>query len=447
MFTKPLYHNPRLALSSSIRVLQVMVLATFVGCSSHPTHEWELTTPPQAIDIEFAMTDSSDHSHLKKVDEHHWPKLYIPDDLRPCCVFGTGFKVEVKGIPVPIYSIDNIVDVNKLGKHTYNGGFLGGSAGDYIVGDSEENGMVYTCRGGVIDIAHVRDNADFTLFVFFAILPYLHEGVTVTMFPELGTRQIKIAPVPLSTDDEDYVDLAIAITGWAVYNLSILHEINQWYGLESVKGYPEGASAFSPEDLYSNIIGIRIGEAIIRNRLAADNEFYSHNVSLWIEGVLDWLGAVPRKSTKAYLKAVDQNWWDSSIRIPGKYVVRLRNYDLANRQTPKLITPLLTEEQRKDPLLEACPMDSQPQALFIDEDAQGYDLGKIVTVTEDVSSEEYLKNFPTQHKDWPKDNIITQEQFELIVTNSQQVDMLFLEENKIVPRVAPPFVHPGTDSP
>lgn len=104
-----------------------------------------------------------------------WPtveRLSAPDGLRPCCAFGYNLKAQALGIPVPLYQLNNVVEADELGEHHYNDSLLGAVAN--LMGiSSEQDGLVYTVHGGFIDIAHVRDTADMTLFLFSHIWPRL----------------------------------------------------------------------------------------------------------------------------------------------------------------------------------------------------------------------------------------------------------------------------------
>lgn len=121
-----------------------------------------------------------------------WPILHdlkAPQGLRACCAFGYDLQAEVAGIPVPFYTIDNIVEADNLGEHHYNDSYLGATAG--LMGVSHEKvGLIYTTDGGFIDIAHVRDTADYTLYLFSQIYPKLGEEWTLTLSDELASRQI-----------------------------------------------------------------------------------------------------------------------------------------------------------------------------------------------------------------------------------------------------------------
>ena len=96
-------------------------------------------------------------SHVTPVVSH----LTAPESLRPCCAFGYDLHVRAIGVPIPVYQIGNVLTLDTLGRHHYNDSALG--AVKNLVGLSEEkNGLIYTRRGGFIDIAHVRDTADNT---------------------------------------------------------------------------------------------------------------------------------------------------------------------------------------------------------------------------------------------------------------------------------------------
>lgn len=56
----------------------------------------------------------------------NWPiiaSLAPPQGLRACCAFGYNLQAELWGLPVPFYTIDNIVEADSLGEHHYNDSF------------------------------------------------------------------------------------------------------------------------------------------------------------------------------------------------------------------------------------------------------------------------------------------------------------------------------------
>ncbi|EHJ5083842.1 DUF4056 domain-containing protein, partial [Salmonella enterica subsp. enterica serovar 47:z4,z23:-] len=100
-------------------------------------------------------------THPMPAASEAWPTMPpqpLPKGLRPCCAFGYDLHAELLGLPVPFYQLNNIVTVDSLGHHQYNDHLYSGVAN--LIGLSgENNGIVYTLRGGFIDTAHVRDTA------------------------------------------------------------------------------------------------------------------------------------------------------------------------------------------------------------------------------------------------------------------------------------------------
>lgn len=118
-------------------------------------------------------------------------ELPPPESLRPCCAFGYDLHVRAAGIPIPMYQIGNVLTLGTLGKHHYNDSAFG--AVKNLLGLSEEqNGLIYTRRGGFIDIAHVRDTADNTFYLFNRIAPTLGQAGRIFYSEELGVRRVQL---------------------------------------------------------------------------------------------------------------------------------------------------------------------------------------------------------------------------------------------------------------
>src|SRR3546814_15317515 len=100
------------------------------------------------------------------------------------CALVTG--VQTCALPI---CLDNVIDPTLLGHHGYNGGSTS-FIGDLTGSDAEKLGIVYTRRGGFIDIAHVRDSADNALFLFSQIWPRLGQPWSLDLGPELAERRI-----------------------------------------------------------------------------------------------------------------------------------------------------------------------------------------------------------------------------------------------------------------
>lgn len=286
--------------------------------------------------------------------------LSAPESLRPCCAFGHNLHVRAVGIPVPFYQIGNVLDIDTLGSHRYNDSALG--AVKNLLGLSEEkNGILYTHRGGFIDIAHVRDTADNTFFIFSQIYPRLGQDWRDFYSNELGVRRLRFNAFSPPGEMTRRYTLAAWLAGHLAFQLAQWHEIAQWYGFQSVPGFPETISAFSPEDLYANLLGARIAIAIILHGQAGSVAQYNDAMTRELKGALERLGAVTREETAQKFQALDGDWWSSQRRVPDKFLVLKRNYSLANNRLP---TPVSFEK-------------AEPWLLTMPQVVEGYRLSRL----------------------------------------------------------------------
>ena len=259
--------------------------------------------------------------------------LPAPESLRPCCAFGYDLHVRAIGVPIPVYQIGNVLTLGTLGHHHYNDSALG--AVTNLVGLSDEkNGLIYTHRGGFIDIAHVRDTADNTFYLFSKIYPKLGQRWRFFYSEELGLRRIQLhAFTPPAGMTQRYT-LAAWLAGKIGFELAEWHEIAQWYGFQSVPGFSEEISAFSPEDLYSNLLGARLAITVILQGHAGSVEEYNKAMDEVLHQALIGLGVVTREETEKMFREVDGDWWNSKRRVPDKFLVLKRNYLLSDSRFP-----------------------------------------------------------------------------------------------------------------
>jgi hypothetical protein len=112
------------------------------------------------------------------------------------------------------------------------------------------------------------------------------------------------------------------------------HEVAQWYGYQSVPGFSEEISAFTPEDLYSNLLGARLAiDAILQGRAVSVTSYNSAMETLLPEA-LHQLGAVSITETQRQFDGIDGDWWDSHRRVPEKFLVLKRDYTTSSNRLP-----------------------------------------------------------------------------------------------------------------
>ncbi|EFA6995956.1 DUF4056 domain-containing protein [Escherichia coli] len=264
------------------------------------------------------------------------PPLSPPEGLRACCAFGYDLGVRVPWLrtPLPFFHLDNVVEAGSTGGHHYNDSFVSGML-SLTGGGREHNGIIFTTQGGFVDTAHVRDTADMTVFIFTRLWPRL--GQAFVLSPgrdELAQRRLVFrAFTPPSSVRDRYV-LAAEISARLAYQLAVWHEIAQWYGFESVPGYPETVSAFSPEDLWSNLLGARVALSLIFSGQTADRRMYETAMQNALKQVLVHLGGGAASRTRFQLRMLDRVWWNSRCLLPDKWLVIKRNYDVDADRLP-----------------------------------------------------------------------------------------------------------------
>ncbi|WHP81981.1 DUF4056 domain-containing protein [Edwardsiella anguillarum] len=297
----------------------------------------------------FGLPMSLDLAQLQPLQAAHaWPvsaPLPPPDGLRPCCAFGYDLNAEALGVPIPFYRLNNVVEADALGGHRYNDSLFGALASLAGLG-SERNGLIYTRRGGFLDLAHVRDSADMTVYIFSHLYPRLGQAFRLDLGDELARRQLVFSAFTPPHEARERYTLAAYLAARLAFEVAAWHEVAQWYGYESIPGFSEGVSAFSPEDLYSNLLGTRLALTLILNGHTASLGQYSAALTTLLPQALCQLQAQPAILTRFQFDMLDGKWWDSRQAVPQKFLVLKRNYDTRDDRLPTSISGELTPPLR-----------------------------------------------------------------------------------------------------
>jgi hypothetical protein len=234
-----------------------------------------------------------------------------PPSSRVCCIFSFALAL----------------DPNKLAGHVYgNGNDLDAATSQ----TKEPVGYVYTAAAGLVDIGHVRDNADMTLWVYANLLIGSHSiqvGNDTAFVPNIPTDKTK----------------RIALAGAIVYTSSWAHELVTWGDSpilpSSWLGPEEDYSAFSPEDLPSNIVGIETATRALNAGGDASPAAFSKQMDIALAKMMTELGAQPAAETtkllaQVQLTSADKDllgkWWIKNYTVEtSNFGVRLirRNFD------------------------------------------------------------------------------------------------------------------------
>ncbi len=235
--------------------------------------------------------------------------------MRACCALGYNLAPRIGSIEFPI-RIGNVSASRPFGKHNYAGALR----------LDERNAHLYTCRGGFIDLAHVRDNADWTAYLISELDTLLGSGKTLDLPPEAGARRLKLPARAVVGDRAEVVRL---VAQRVALDLSIWHEIASWYGFSLVPVFPERLSAFSPEDFYSNVIGTELGVRAYRSPQPFDDAMNHELVA-----ATQALDPVPGAVTRRAFQLIDGLWWDSRRFVPDTDMVTRRSLAIGPVVTP-----------------------------------------------------------------------------------------------------------------
>jgi hypothetical protein len=242
------------------------------------------------------------------------------------CSFSGGPKARMGYLPTATFNI-LFADPNNLGTHTYRAG-----------PSSEEGGIVYTCRGGDIDLDHVRGNADDVRYLIKLIRETLSKsksGFSFNLTGEMSTHVIGFTyPADWDTQqDKDRIidQIAFDTAPYLAFNATAWHEIQTWFGVHFAFIEPEFNSAFSWEDTYSNLIGVRLGVEAMKDT----QHDYDEAMTLSLNRQLKELGVQPKAVARAASDKVRGKWYTGNF-VPD---MKMRNFDIGldGSVTPTLI--------------------------------------------------------------------------------------------------------------
>jgi len=397
----------------------ILAISGVLSACSAQRETWKMvySVSPQAVDA--ALASDTQFPYLWDVDRTSVPGIDPPIHLRPCCVFGMDMRTQFGELTIPFIKLPNIVETSDLGVHTYDAGFVGhGTDQDEIKGN-ESNGIIFTCKAGFIDVAHVRDYSDWTTYLAFWIYRNFGEDIALALPAELGPRKILIHGFDhRDLNKEQELILSVTMAQWAAYKLSAWHEIAQWHGF-GLKAFPEYPSAYSVEDLYSNILGTKIAAAIIYSGGSNTDQLYSRNFDQWLSNILNQLDAQSAETSRAFMGAVDQHWWDSNKRIPDKYIVLKRNYDLGNIQQPAM-PPKALIDSVEEPFKHRCE-NKEPISLAVVDELYGFQMNDLISLQITID-EEYATPFSYLDDRHVPTRVITDDDFSSIATKNQSSD-------------------------
>jgi hypothetical protein len=255
------------------------------------------------------------------------PYIHPPRIIRTCCMFGSKVGIAV----LPMIKLTAVTSIERIGPHKYLGRI------------SENNGIVYTKTGGFIDMGHMRDQADWTAYLYALMKQEKHLGcINLDLGYEGGEKKLNIS-VPSGLSDNDMILLA----GRIAYDISTWHEIATWFGVSSVPLVSEQFSSFSVEDGYSNLLGVFLGMQAIKDDLP-----YEEAMTELIDIKLNQLQVVRTETeTLQAMEDVRDIWWTRNELMPSTRVMIARQTTTYDSIYPRLIPEDEKIIKQKQPLI------------------------------------------------------------------------------------------------
>lgn len=238
-----------------------------------------------------------------------------PKIIRTCCAFGSDLKIS----GIPFKKITEVTSLAEIGAHVYLGG------------KKEGNGIIYTEKGGFIDLGHLRDIADWTKYLFNEIIASKGNYTEITLGREGGKKTLNLW-IPADISQKDAANLA----GRIAYDLSVWHEIGTWFGTSFIPFVPERYSAFSPEDQYSNLLGAVLGV----EALNSEQPYELAMTELVTKMLLDLKAVDTREKTLDAMELVVGDWWTRDMKLPSKKVLIKRYVDADSTLMPWVVPSL-----------------------------------------------------------------------------------------------------------
>lgn len=263
-----------------------------------------------------------------------------PRIIRACCFFG--YDIKLWG--VPFVTIDQVITVDDLGEHHYMGS------------KKEGIGTMYTHKGGFIDIGHLRDQIDWTRYLYAIILKNRGRGEVILPLRNEAGRKTLHLNIPANFDTQDCTLLAGKIT----YDLSLWHEISTWFGASAIPLIPEKFSSFSVEDVYSNLLGVHVGMKTLQSELP-----FNLAATKFIISTLDSLSVVEtaQETYDAY-DAVQGKWYTKKKRVPRSQITLRRDPDVLESSRPWLVPD--STGATENPIVLAVPLSTTEGQLLTD---------------------------------------------------------------------------------
>ncbi len=218
---------------------------------------------------------------------------------------------------------------NTMGVTFRNADSLGGHNFGSSLGEC--TGIVYTCNGGHIDLAHLRIGSDHVFYLYNYSRKHLAGGQTdwhfnlaydPTKFHAVIAYPAGFDSMPPAQREKLIDDVSLELAQYFTWYLTTWHEVITWNGYGSFV-VSEFHSAFAWEDSYSNLLGVILGAKATASAGSSTGAYNAAMTSL-LEDELIRLGAVPASQARQASEKMSGKWYSGSFAVQ----MLLRNLDI-----------------------------------------------------------------------------------------------------------------------
>jgi len=274
------------------------------------------------LSVMLAVVGTSHARLLDPKDADHWPHVMRSATV-PTATMGTTF-----------------LNADDIGNHTYT------------PDGTEKTGIIYTCRGGHIDVAHLRKAADWTANIASKAYDSVKRGYVQFSYKlyEPSVYQVILAypddwaTTPREERDRIAFEVATALAQHCAYTALTWHEVLTWFGYKTLYVLSEFESSFSWEDMFSNLLGTHLAVQALRD---PDRSFDDAMTKLLDEEIA-MLGGQSARTARRASTDVRGLWWSYNMIFLS---MKKRNMDIG--LDDGYVTPWLV------PDVPQCP-DAQP---------------------------------------------------------------------------------------
>jgi hypothetical protein len=269
--------------------------------------------------------------------------------------------------------------------------FLGPNLGThgYRYRPSEKDGIVYTCRAGHVDIAHLRIAADWTAHLTARTYRHLMKndpGFSYKLAVDRSREYVQLtypanwSSLPEPQRSEIAREIALAVGPYLTYTMTTWHEILTWFGFKCVGLPNEFPSAFSWEDSFSNLLG-----TVVAVQALQDTEHpFNEAMGIALDREMQKLGIQPAGVAKQASESVKGTWYTGNLVM--FVTMKKRNFDIGlgdGMVTPSLI-PSVPQCPDAEPLSYPAPsldvLAKHGFAMTLEIEPHEWESGKILRV-------------------------------------------------------------------